>query len=139
MVCSGLLVWSYLMWIIALTNMINLYLGSKEEAQISSLIKSDDKALLSGYVHEALSKCTFDISWTRRLIASFLPRTRPALPGCISYVKFADRIWISTTMMCQGLPPRIKMLVDILSRRMTGCSSTSLKPTSMSVSAVTLY
>jgi hypothetical protein len=36
--------------------MVNLYLGSPEESQISSLIKSSDaKASLDGYAHEALS------------------------------------------------------------------------------------
>jgi hypothetical protein len=66
--------------------MIELYLDSKEEAQIrSSINSSDGKGVLDGYAHEALSTLLFSSS-RREAHFSCLSRTGPAIPGCIPYV-----------------------------------------------------
>lgn len=61
------------MWVVALTNMIDLYLGSEAGTQISSLIKgSEAKASLEGYAHEALSSLPLQSSHRTELILLFI-------------------------------------------------------------------
>jgi hypothetical protein len=52
---------------LALTNMVNLYLGSEKDAELRTLAK-DPKAQLDGYVYEALSMWIAPGRYTRNLI-----------------------------------------------------------------------
>jgi hypothetical protein len=53
--------------VLALTNMVNLYLGSDKDTELRALVK-DSKAQLDGYVYEALSSWTAPSIHARILI-----------------------------------------------------------------------
>jgi hypothetical protein len=105
---------------IALTNMVNLYLGSDKDAELCTLAQ-DPKAQLDGYVYEALSKCIDLDSFIMSKHLS-LPGLDPPFRGVYRMLLFHHHTFLHPTIYFQVLLKRTKPCLLSQSRRTHACS-----------------